>query len=67
MKVTITLENENTTATFTSKKVLFLSDWLSVVNDATQSEFKGIESIAAEHTDGSVSWSNENERMLPLW
>ena len=67
MKVTILLESDNSFKTFHSDKILFLSDWLSAVNEATQSEFKGIESIAAEHTDGSISWSDPDEKELPLW
>lgn len=66
MKVTITFESENRSKTFVSHKVLFLSDWLTVVDDATRSEFKDIQGIAAEHSGGLIAWSKEEEE-LPLW
>ena len=66
MKVTICFEGENTTNTFESTNVLFLTDWLTVVNEATRSEFKGIEGIAAEHSGGLISWSKDDEVQM-LW
>lgn len=65
MKVTITFENGHNSKTFISNKVLFLSDWLTVVDDATRSEFLGTEGIACERSNGQVVWSNAKE--LPLW
>jgi len=57
MQVTITLEKDQVTKIFQASEVLFLSDWMSLMAEATRSEYNNVINVAVEHANGSMSWS----------